>query len=332
MAKADIKEIYKDISANHSPYAYYQEIIDENFVKAKRGVSKDDILAAFLMNDVTRSDLFILLAIAKYSFATRGMIESFLQVYGSKYPELPIPSIEHIKSRLDTLKNYAYIHHFSFQSKYERSERKHYFCVTANGFAILRRQLAYEQRYDDYLAGTRMDEVCKQLDASFVLSKLYETGKTDFIGTTEIVYNRAISRQRIFAKAKFKNDETSLHILIEPLYSSYDKSVLDTDRYREIMNTRLKTIIEFYQSVKNGGRIPMLIILEESEKQMTNHMKFFSSKYYGMLDDIYFTTTSLVFKYGLKEGLLRINAVDESMAPESIENSISDRHLALMNL
>lgn len=135
MAAVDVKELIELLDSRQSPYSFYDEILDENFTAKIQVKSKDEVMASFLNGDVVKSDMFILLAVATFTFATRTMIIKFLDYYNQRHPELPIPNEEHLKSRMDTLRKYGFLNQFSYQVN-GMDRRQYYYCLTAHSFAF----------------------------------------------------------------------------------------------------------------------------------------------------------------------------------------------------
>jgi len=301
--KVKTVEVSQDIK---SPFAYYDTLAENFHFRVKRGISKDDAIAAILMGEVIKSDFFILLAIAKYTFATKSMIGKFLEYYKRYHVSLPIPDGEQLQKRLNQLNDCGLINMFSFLSKEDRHKRQHYVCLTSHGFSIIRKQLAYDAPYDEYVSGTRMDEVCKQLDTSYVLSRLTELSTLAFIGTSEKIYSRRLKAQRLYGKAKLCTKEQSLHLAVEPLYPTYDKTVLDKEQYALLMRQRTEVVIEFLKVLKDKGRDALVLVLAETENQLNNHMAYFSKHYIEYKEQLFFSTTTMIHTYGFDEGMLTI--------------------------
>lgn len=292
-----LKKNFIILQSGETPYLYFDETNVE--LASNNGeLSKEDIVVKYYNNVFTLSDLCIVEAVAKLSFAERYLIR--LQLIRDKKEDseklisdaADITKDDILRNRLNILTKCSILRRFKFVSR--TGGIKTYYCCTAHGYNYLKRILNRKDGYDEYISVTPIDEVLKYLSANTVGLIASNSKNCKGMYAKNAYFSKETGKVDLYNELVYEKNEKKRYILLEPFFMQYQKGRLTTRSYEKFAADRVK-LVKSYISSKNSELPAVVVFLCENMEGIYKLAEHLNKNFKENLSRFYFTTDYLVF-------------------------------------
>lgn len=314
-------QIIKEIQEMDNPLVYDPSIVDEKFVVHNRYSSKDKASFAYNNKNYTMSDLYIAMAVTKLNIGSVSVMTSFVKWYSKKHTTQAVIPADSIRNRIRHLLTNGLMNQFSLNLK-KGTIRHGYYTMTSLGINIMKTILPYKDGYNEYASITPVDLVVKQLAANVVLKQLLDHGNVEDFSCNRSLYYPETGKHSLYVKIKTMVNEQPWNVIIEPFYFTFDTVRTNKEDFFNELRDRLLLISKYVAEQEAEGKKIAVIFACESFEEIKVLMKRIASDHLHMLESSYFTTSSMVHKYGLTSGLLRVDNLTEAGTVKDVTNVV----------
>lgn len=309
-----------------NPFMYHDEIVDSDFVNKFKRLDPDEIFLLMEEGRVTMSDFFVVMAIAKLHFGTRQTIEAYVAWHKERNPELAVISPDAVHDRLNQLQKAGIVASFSLFHGLKRP-RQPYYALTQHAIPILKARLGFDDYYNRYNVHTPADEVVKQLSVNSVLLHLLKAGHVQDFTCSRSMYDKTVNsvdKYNLHASVTTKVGDEEYGIIIEGLHGNYNANRITSKRQSKIVIDRLKLISSAVRQNKDAGKKSILIFVTEDMIRLQKNMNLIGRLFPEMIHFSYFTTPTVVHKYGISNSLVRVTQLTDEGKASKVVNAVNE--------
>lgn len=301
MNSQDLSESFK----KDQSYYIYDSSMDETLSERCQRKSQDDVLFHASKRHFTKSDLFVVNAIANLSLVSIDMVVDYLMHYSLKFPDKPVPnSREGVEGSLKRLTECGLVVKKIFTTddiKFNLS----YHGLTSHGYYYAKKVLNFHKQYDSMLFTLPMDIIVKYLGTNIVTTKAL--AHPNAVGATafEKFYDSELGKQDLFGEIVLSEEEEKTYILVEPINSKYDKGRLSAQEYESELITRIKVIKKYLTSKVGNASTGRVILVADDYHGLIKACNIVKESLKDFAPMIYITTQGTAFKHGV-ENCIRV--------------------------
>lgn len=312
------KQFMKYIHEHPSPYIFNPENNNERFLNTKGKVNVTESEYAFNTDEITLSDLHLVTALADLKFATREILEDYLEYFARKSGTLNVPygkknsSEDTLTYRLKTLSRAGFIWKFTYESEINKKlVKKSYYCPSSNAFKIIKRVLDYREKYDELLSVQPIENVFGHLSVNSVANTFttlpafveLQSHESTYIKEKRAVYD-------LYQVVKFKTKAGDhKKIMIEPLRFNFSTSRITENNHETALKERLFLAEMFIRSYR-PKHDPYIFFVCEDLQGIQKAIKLLEKNRFPFMNNIYLSTDEIIYKRRFKDTVLKLEDQD----------------------
>lgn len=294
---------------NHpSPFTYVPEMEVKKDYKYKDYEGK---ALAFINGEVYQiSDCYIIYAITILGCAEPAAIVSFLANYKKRNPDLNIPDFDKdsIKSRLNALKKHGFLFYISYvdNSKVGTSPEitkpslRSLYTAGKDSVSLMNSRLRKQLKPNEWLCAKPTDELLGIAASASIFGKLMSS--PNFVSFSENAIFKGKYSGTVWLDNEFISnvDGQKYYIGMMSLYLHKNSNYTTKEDFNSLIEHKLN-ILKEYLTYRTQKGIAKMILVCESNKDMHRMAKSIKSSGafdQEKLDNIHFTSASLVSEYG----------------------------------
>lgn len=287
---------------NQKPILSYHEDVEKTNPLHNVRRTEDEVARAWMSGVISKSDLFIIEAVYRLSFATVDMIAKMLKILKIKNPDklIPVVSPQAVKSRVIELSNNGILGgcKYTVIQDGKKSSVIVYACLH-NGFRLLKKQFGFPVYQDDMLLALNDVEIFSRVACSYcalAVASIKKDEITDISGYGEDKSFGKDFRPQLYACIRVKNeDETFRRIAFEPLYHNYDADIMRAEdasqRHLARLNGLLKWVLKCETVLNEKAKI---VIVCEDRKGIIRALNLIHANIPDIEPYISFTTEMIL--------------------------------------
>ena len=299
----DVNSLLVDLNEAVSPFLYHPEH-DTRLDKDCKGLSKEEVITRYHMNEIADTDLLIAKALAKIVFGTTDLINKAVEVQRIREPEKKLTEDRGaLKGRLGALVKTGLVKKFKYRCLHDGREHA-YFCLNGHGYNFLKRIYRFTDRYDEYLSITPFDEVVKWMaTATAVLSAAKEPTVTRY-QMGQPYFSKEAGRHNLYGELETLVGGQKQLVLFEPIFFHRNEERITVNEQEAFQKERLAVVGDYL--TKRYVENPNVIIVCEDKEGLKKAMAICAKEFPSAIHHFYFTTDVLVHRHGLRNSLMRI--------------------------